>query len=65
MQHIIYAFQNGKQLWKLFALEVYGELSECWLNDKEISKEEGQKYLDKVPEGQEINAWFKDIDPKE
>ena len=60
-QHIIYAFQNGKQLWKLFALEVYGELSECALNDKDIPKEQGQAYLDKVPKGEDINAWFKYI----
>lgn len=60
-QHIIYAFQDGKQLWKLFALEVYGELNECMLNDKEISKEQGKAYLDKVPEGKEITAWFREI----
>ena len=62
MQHIIYAFQNGRQLWKLFALEVYGELDECTLNGKEISKEQGRAYLDKVPEGKEISAWFRDIE---
>jgi hypothetical protein len=60
-QHIIYAFKNGKQLWKLFVLEIYGEISECSLNNKPISKEEGKDYFDKVPEGKEINAWFKDI----
>ncbi len=61
-QYIIYAFKDGKQLWKLFALEIYGELSECMLNDKEISKEEGKAYFDKVPEGQEITAYFKDLE---
>ena len=65
MQHIIYAFQNGKQLWKLFALEVYGELDECTLNGKAITKEQGKAYLDKVPEGEEINAWFKNINSDE
>ena len=64
-QHIIYAFENGKQLWKLFALEIYGELDECTLNGKNISKEEGKAYLDKVPEGEEINAWFKNINGDE
>ena len=64
-QHIIYAFQDGKQLWKLFALEIYGELDECTLNGKNISKEEGKAYLDKVPEGKEINAWFKNINGDE
>jgi hypothetical protein len=64
-QHIIYAFQNGKQLWKLFTLEIYGELDECTLNGKNISKEQGKAYLEKVPEGKEINAWFCDIDGKQ
>jgi hypothetical protein len=64
-QHIIYAFQNGKQLWKLFVLEVYGEIDECTLNGKAISKEEGRAYLDKIPEGKEINAWFRDIEEKQ
>ena len=64
-QHIIYAFQNGKQLWKLFALEVYGELNECSLNGKNIPVDEGKAYLDKVPEGKEITAWFRDIDEKQ
>lgn len=63
-QHIIYAYKGGERLWKLFVLEIYGEISECMLNDKDISKEEGKAYFDKVPEGQEINAWFKDIDEK-
>ena len=64
-QHIIYAFKGGKQIWNLFVLEVYGEISECMLNGKEISVEEGKAYYEKVPEGKEINAWFKDIEPKE
>ena len=42
-------------------MEVYGELSECALNDKDIPKEQGQAYLDKVPKGEGINAWFKYI----
>ena len=65
MQHIIYAFQNGKQLWKLFVLEIYGDVDECSLNGKVISKEEGKAYLDKIPEGKEINAWFRDIESKD
>ncbi len=64
-QHIIYAFKDGKQLWKLFALEIYGELNECMMNDKPISKEEGKAYYDKVPNGEKITAWFKNIDEEE
>ncbi|MBP5799129.1 MAG: hypothetical protein J6W43_04370 [Prevotella sp.] len=64
-QRIIYAFQNGKKLWKLFVLEIYGEVDECSLNGKDISKEEAKAYLDQVPEGREINAWFKNINGEE
>ena len=63
-QHIIYAYKGGKQLWKLFVLEVYGEISECALNGKTISVEEGKAYMDKIPEGQEITAYFRDIEQK-
>ena len=65
MQHIIYAFKDGKQLWKLFVLQVYDDISECMLNDKEISKEEGQALFEKIPQGEQITAWFKEINPKE
>ena len=64
-QQEIHAFKNGKRIWKLNVLEVEGELNGCSLNDKEISIEEGQAYLEMVPEGKEIYAWFKDINPKE
>ena len=64
-QQEIHAFKDGKRIWKLNVLEVEGELYECSLNGKDISKEEGQAYLDKVPEGKEINAWFKNINGDE
>ena len=60
-QHIIYAFKDGKQLWKLFVLQVYDDISECMLNDKEISKEEGKSLLEKIPAGENITAYFTDI----
>ena len=64
-QQEIHAFKDGKRIWKLNVLQVEGEIYECGLNDKDISKEECKAYLDKVPEGQQISSWFKDIDPKE
>ena len=64
-QQEIYAFKNSKQLWKLNVLEVEGEIEECALNGKAISKEEGRAYLDKIPQSQEINAYFRDIETKE
>ena len=64
-QQEIYAFKNSKLLWKLNVLEVEGEIEECALNGKAISEEEGRAYLDKIPQSQEINAYFRDIETKE
>ena len=46
-------------------LEVEGEINECSLNGKTLSKEEGRAYLDKIPEGKEITAYFSDIEKKD
>jgi hypothetical protein len=46
-------------------LEVYGEISEAYLNEKEITVGEGQTYLNQVPEGKEITAFFKEYKVKE
>ena len=60
----IYAYKSGKRIWKLNVLQVEGEIDGAGLNDKDISKEEAQAYLDQMPEGKEITAWFKDITEK-
>jgi hypothetical protein len=60
-QQQIHAFKDGKRIWTLFVLEIEGEISECALNGKDISKEEGNAYLGKVPAGEQINAYFKNI----
>ena len=57
--------ENLKDSKILILMKIYGELDECTLNGKNISKEEGKAYLDKVPEGKEINAWFKNINGDE
>ncbi len=62
MQHEIHAFKGGKRIWKQNVIEVSGEVNSASLNDKEISVEEGKAYLDKVPEGQQINVYFKEIE---
>ena len=64
-QQEIHVFKNGKQIEKFNVLQVYGEVSECELNGKDISVEEGKAYLNKVPEGKKIDAWFKDINSKD
>ena len=60
-QQEIHAFKNGQRIWKLNVLEVEGEIYSCTLNGKDISKEEGKSYLDKIPQGTEINAYFQEF----
>ena len=64
-QQEIHAFKNGKQIEQFNVLEVEGEIDECSLNGKTISKEEGRAYLNKIPQGQEITAYFRDIEQKQ
>ena len=58
----IYVFKNGKQIERFTALFVYGEIDECSLNGKELSKEEGKAYCDNLPEAKPVTAYFKDIE---
>ena len=44
------------------ALFVYGEIDECGLNGKYLTKEEGNAYCDNLPKGEKITAYFKDIE---
>ena len=60
----VLAFENGKQTERFNALSIYGEIDECQLNGKTLSKELGQAYIDKLPESREINAYFTDIERK-
>ena len=63
-QQEIHAFKNGKRIEKFNVLEVEGEIDECSLNGKDLSKEEGRAYLDKIPQGEQITAYFNDIESK-
>lgn len=62
-QREIHAFKNGERIWKLNVLEVEGKIDGCSLNGKDISTDMCKSYLDKVPEGQEITAFFTEITP--
>ena len=64
-QQEIHAFKDGKRIEKFNVLEVEGEIEECSLNGKAISKEAGRAYLNKVPQGQDITAYFRDMETKE
>ncbi len=57
----IYAYKSGKRLWRLNVLKVYGEIDDAYLNEKSITKEQAQAYLDQIPQGEKIIASFTDI----
>jgi len=58
----IWSFKDGKQIEEATVLEVYGEVDECKVNGKQLTKEEGKTYFDNIPQGEPINAYFKDIE---
>ena len=61
----IYAFREGKLAERFTALMIAGEIDECSLNGKTISKEEGQAYLNKLPEAEQMEFWGKDTESNE
>lgn len=61
----IYAFKGGRQIERFTALFVYGEIDDCSLNGTTISKDEGQAYIDNLPEAQEMTAYFTDTEAKQ
>ena len=60
----IYAFKDGKQIERFTALYVYGDIDECTLNGKPLSKEDGQTYVNNLPDPEEMTASFTDIEAK-
>ena len=44
---------------------IAGEIDECGLNGKTISNEEGQAYLNKLPEAEKMEFWGKDSEAEE
>ena len=61
----IYAFREGKVAERFTALMIAGEIDECGLNGKTISNEEGQAYLNKLPEAEKMEFWGKDSEAEE
>ena len=61
----VYHLQGGKLTETFYGTEVYGDMSECSLNGKDISTAEGAAWLKAVPEAQQTNLYWQDIEPKE
>ncbi len=61
----IYAFRNGKLTETFNVIEIYGEIDECQLNGRTLTKEEGQAYLNNLPEAEAMEYWGKDTEQKQ
>ena len=59
----IHIIKGGVETGVFYSLEAYGEIDECSLNGKDLTKEQGQAFLSKIPEGEEIEAYFQSITP--
>lgn len=54
----IYVFQDGQLVETFNCLEVYGNIDGCTLNGVEISSEEGNAYIDNLPEFEALPHYF-------
>ena len=59
----IHIIEGGVETGVFCSLEAYGEIDECSLNGKDLTKKQGQAFLSKIPEGHEIEAYFRSIAP--
>ena len=57
----IFAFKGGKQIEHFTMKEAFGEIQECTLNGKPCTSEKAAAYADRLPEGKEINSYWKEI----
>ena len=58
----VLAFKDGEQIEEFEAIKVNGIYTECRMNGNAISPAEGKAYLDKLPEQEDITAYFRDIE---
>ena len=43
------------------SLEIYGEIDECSFDGKPMDKEAGKRYMDSLPEVNDIAIWWNEI----
>ncbi len=57
----IYGFKEGRQVEHFIATAFSSVITECSLKGKTLSKEDGQKYLDNLPEEEQVTAYFREL----
>ncbi len=58
----VIGLKDGEQIEEFTALKVNGIYTECQMNGKSISPAEGKAYIDKLPEREDITAYFSNIE---
>jgi hypothetical protein len=58
-------FKNGQQADHFTVLKIAGEIDECSLNGKTISNEEGQAFLNGLPEIEKMEFYGHDTENPE
>ena len=54
----IFGYKNGKQVEHFAMLEIEGEIDECTMNGKPMSKEEGRAFVNKFADAQQLNEYW-------
>ena len=57
----MFEISKGRILHRFIVLEVYGEIDECHLDGKALSKEQGRQYIDNLPPTEEPSLYWEDI----
>ena len=57
----MFEISKGRILHRFNVLEVYGEIDECHLDGKALSKEQGRQYIDNLPPTEEPSLYWEDI----
>lgn len=53
--------KNSQVLHRFTALEIYGEIDECSFDGKPMDKAEGKRYMESLPEVDNIAIWWREI----
>lgn len=60
-----YEIRKSKLIHSMNVLYVYGEISECSLDDKEIKHEAARKRLDAMPKAEEVAVYWQEFNEKQ
>ena len=57
----VFELKNSQVIHRFTALEIYGEMDECSFDGKPMDKAEGKRYMETLPEVNDIAIWWNEI----